>query len=389
MKKLISLLLALAMVFSLSITVAAVDGNNGDGSNPMTEFTIKVNYDLLNSGTVAPDETFKFTVEANSFENCGLKKDGSAVTLDDVPEIDDISVAFGADNAENGNADQDATSYGKLKITLPSPGDFQAVGVYKYLIHPVTPSNDSTTTNKDTAGVAYHTGDILLVVTVQHGADGLFTYASVHTEAGFGGNQANQTKKDTITETYSAGNLQLKKFVSGNLGDTTAPFTVKVTLTGDTAKYTYPASFAVSQNGGIASNPTTIALNTATEFTIKHNGTIQIDNIPYGVTVSVDEPHVDGYDTERYHVENLNADGQYVGQSYTNEQFKDATTDIAITENDGVIKAPTKVVGIYNNKGVPVDTGVILDSAPYILLLAVAVIGLAVVIIKKRQAREY
>ena len=40
---------------------------------------------------------------------------------------------------------------------------------------------------------------------------------------------------------------------------------------------------------------------------------------------------------------------------------------------------------ITNNKGVTVDTGITLDSAPYILLLAVAVIGVAAMLRKRRH----
>ena len=47
----------------------------------------------------------------------------------------------------------------------------------------------------------------------------------------------------------------------------------------------------------------------------------------------------------------------------------------------------TDTVQITNNKGIPVDTGISLDNAPYLLLLALALVG-GVLLLLRRRNRE-
>lgn len=387
MKKLISLLLALTMVFSLAMAVAAVDyGNSGDGTEAKTEINIKVNYGLTNTGMTSPAETLAFGITLDSVD-AGYDANGTQVTASypDLP-VPTLTMSAFAEGAADQN---DPDTFGVLKVTLPTAGNYPAVGVYKYKITP------NVTT--PLGGVHYHKEPMLLVVTVQRDEanNDKFVYASIHTEADYDGVwdpiDGPNTKLDMIPETgekdgnvgmwYSAGNLDVTKFVSGNMGDKNQYFTVNITLTGATG-ITYPATVNVTNKGSDTNNPDTIAINAAqpTSFQIKHGDTITIANIPYGVKVTVSEVAATDYDAAKYDDVDL-ATGSYTKKDLAN------VTGTAVTGSE--IDEALKVVAIYNNRGVDVDTGVILDSAPYILLLAVAIIGLAVVIIKKRQAREY
>lgn len=97
MKKIISLLLTLIMVFSLA-TVAAADENvAGEEEKTLTYVTTvdlaKV-YKLsekteTTDGTVSyaksPAETFKFTIEKVSAEQTGLNAEGNEITVDNMP----------------------------------------------------------------------------------------------------------------------------------------------------------------------------------------------------------------------------------------------------------------------------------------------------------------
>ena len=47
-----------------------------------------------------------------------------------------------------------------------------------------------------------------------------------------------------------------------------------------------------------------------------------------------------------------------------------------------------ETVEITNNNGAMIDTGVILDNAPYILMLAVVAGGAMTLVIKKRREEE-
>ena len=94
---------------------------------------------------------------------------------------------------------------------------------------------------------------------------------------------------------------------------------------------------------------------------LKHNETVTFTNIPYDVTYEVVEAD---YTSE--------ANGKYDAAKYD------------FTDTAKKIDSATDTVTITNNKGTTVDTGVVLDSLPYILLIAVAVVGVVAFTAKKR-----
>ena len=53
------------------------------------------------------------------------------------------------------------------------------------------------------------------------------------------------------------------------------------------------------------------------------------------------------------------------------------------------IDSPLETVTITNTKESHVDTGIVLDSLPYVLLIAVAVVGVVIFTSRKRSHREY
>ena len=148
------------------------------------------------------------------------------------------------------------------------------------------------------------------------------------------------------------------------MGDQSAYFAVDVTLTGESGK-TYLTSYSVS-GGSHNENPTVIAIGVTTTFYLKHEETITILNLPYGVTYTVVEKD---YTTE--------ANGGYDEASYTWSDEEGKKIDTA-----------TDTVQITNNKGTTVDTGIILDNMPYILLLAVVCVGMFAFINKKRMMED-
>ena len=147
------------------------------------------------------------------------------------------------------------------------------------------------------------------------------------------------------------------------MGDKEAYFNVKVTLNGEAGK-TYLSSYNVT-GGSEDSNPTTIKIGEAADFKLKNGDTITISNLPYGVTYTVEE---DDYTSA--------ANGGYDAANYS---FSDANK---------TIDTAADTVEITNNKGITVDTGINMDSMPYILMLAVVCMGLFGFFFKKRMMRE-
>lgn len=344
MKKLISLALALMLVLSLSTVAFAAE--NQDASFTKT-------YKITNDGTSNPEETFTFTYEAYQITDSNAN-----LTVADMPEIPDSTVTFNEGTATTKGLAQ------TVNVALSGIA-WPGVGVYYYEV---------TETAGTTAGVDYDDTTAYLKVTVAYdeGTNTYYTAFATLNLADSDKNGITDSKIAGFTNEYTAGDLSVSKTVSGNMGDQSAYFDVTITLTGETGK-TYAESYAVT-GGSHESNPKTIAIGTATTFKLKHNDTITIANLPYGVTYTVAE--ADYTSTEK---------GGYDAAQYSLNGAKATNTSVSAEKLD----AASETVEITNNKGTTVDTGITMDSMPYVLLLAVAAVGLVVMFTKKRMMREF
>ena len=337
MKKILSLALALVLVLSMGTVAFAAEGEETTYTD-MSTVTLTKEYKLTNTGTTSPAETFAFS--ALTCTNVTDAADGVTTANAPVPTIASVSYTAGEAGGENAKKN--------ITITLPT---YTSVGIYTYTF---------TETDGGTAGVTYRSDAITLVVTVIE-QDGKVRVAAVHTEG------EGEAKSGEFNNEYSAGSLSVKKTVTGIMGDQQKEFTVKVTFTapeGDTVRE------AITYVDGTETK--TIAAGEGwtgskeVEITLKHDETVTFTNIPYGVTYTVVE---NDYTSE--------ADGGYDAASYN------------FDDNNKKIDTASENVTITNNKDGNIDTGINMDSMPYILLLAVACMGLFVFISKKRMMREF
>lgn len=338
MKKILSLALALVLVLSMGTVAFAAAGEETTYTD-MSTVTLTKEYKLHNAGTTSPAETFTFSdLTCTRVTDAA---DGVTTTNAPVPTIGNVSYAVG--EAGGTNAKQNIT------ITLP---EYTSVGIYTYTF---------TENDGGTAGVTYRSDEITLVVTVIE-QDGKVRVAAVHTEG-----EGQTTKSGEFNNVYSAGSLSVKKTVTGIMGDQQKEFTVKVIFTAPTddtvrGNITYidgneTKTIAAGEDGWNDSREV--------EITLKHDETVTFTNIPYGVTYTVVE---DDYTAQ-------NAGG------YDKADYK-------FDDNEKKIDSASDNVTITNNKGGVVDTGINMDSMPYILLLAVVFMGLFVFFSKKRKMRE-
>lgn len=193
--------------------------------------------------------------------------------------------------------------------------------------------------------------------------------------------EAENTKLSEIENVYQAGSASVIKKVTGSDGDRTASFNFKVTLTSSkpvASKVTYTKD--ATDTGTFEWTKTTVdGVDTWTathEFTLVHGETMNIGNLPYDV--SYDFVEMDGDNAVAF----TEGKGSLVvgGKTY----------EVTYKDNVGTVGARNKAgsATITNNCGSIIDTGVILDNAPYILMLAVVAGAAMTLVIKKRREEE-
>lgn len=349
-KKLTAGALALSMMFAMATPAFATMAE----VTPSTHITKK--YTATNTGTISPKETFTFTAVATNVKNAGVKADGTTpITKADAPKLTIEAADYGTGSATTAGAEK------TLEVSHTTP--FPNVGIYYYTVTEAASGN---------AGVTTHAGNMLLKVSVVYNEAGALEekyvfYNGVNPTTGEG----TGTKGSAIENTYSAGSLEVKKVVTGNLGDKNKKFNVTVTFTAPTGK-TVAEDISYVEGG----ETKTIAPSdwkdgsVTKKIAVAHNDTITFTNIPYDVTYTVVE---DDYKT---------SDG------YDEAQYAAVDSD---TEKGTLAKIDTakETVTITNNKGDDnIDTGVILDNAPYMLMLAVVAGAAMTLVIKKRREEE-
>ena len=151
-------------------------------------------------------------------------------------------------------------------------------------------------------------------------------------------------------------NITISKTVSGNMGDQSKAFAFTAILSGDYTfeGVTYSINDGEDQDAGDKVTCT---------FTLKHGQSITFKDLPIGAEFTVTETSYSeaGYVTK-------------VGDEVTN------TKTVTLAETNGSI-------AFVNTKDATIDTGILLDTLPYILILGVVAVG-AVLLIKKRINRD-
>lgn len=319
----------LSISLAMGVSVMPAFAASGETYADMDSVVIKKNYELANTDTISPEETFTFTIDPVTVTDASDDIDAA----DYKPIVGDVTYAQG----EAGSASKTK----KIEIKLP---EYDSVGVYTYIIHEAAGNS---------AGVTYYGDAILLRVTVIE-QDGKLRIAAVHTEDP---ESTGEGKKDDFDNRYSAGELEVHKDVEGIMGNKEKYFKFTVQLTGEEGK-TYQDSYAIT-GGSYDANPTSIEIKpgetTEATFYLKDDDTIHIENLPYGVEYKVSETPVADY----------------------------VTTE---TGTEGEVDAAVEQANFTNTKGGTVDAGVVLDSAPYLFTLTGAAgVGLLLTLRRRHQ----
>lgn len=361
MKKILAMVLAMMLVLSMSAAFAD-ETTYAYSTTGNDTITFEKDYEVKGATDAAlyPEETLSFKSTLVS----------SPTTDDTTGEVYNLTVT---DKAVKGQEDQVVT------VTLPT---YHYAGEYTYEIVEVVGTSQ---------GVEYDTKTkIGIKVLVSHEYDDKGNQTSnlttrvVLSTAGTDGETTydpDNKKIDTIVNTYNVGSMSVKKTVSGNLASKDEYFTIKVTFASGNG-LTVNSDIAVS-GGSNNSNPTTVEGGwTGTKdvtIYLKAGDVLTFDNIPDGVTYTVaeDDKHKVGDD----------------GIIDANKPSEDYTVSVtyADAENKKVSTSETaeaNLVTVNNDKSSAVNTGISLDNAPYMILMALVVIAGAALIVKRASANR-
>lgn len=201
-------------------------------------------------------------------------------------------------------------------------------------------------------------------------ADGtVYKFEGWYTDKNFTSESKFDFTEDTIsadTTFYAkyvpaSANLTVTKTVTGKLGDTNKAFTFTITKDGK------PVNNITEDN--IEARDGAQWLNDGNgKFTLKDGASIIFKNLPSGQYKVVE----DDYIGEKYET-------SYVVDSGTPENGQEATVTIG---------TDAKTIAFTNNCTLQPDLGVLLDTLPYIVILAVVAGGVALLMLRKRRKED-
>lgn len=214
--------------------------------------------------------------------------------------------------------------------------------------------------------------------------------------------QLNNYNKDRVVNFYAhyekaTSNVTITKQVTGLLGDTNKEFAFSVSITQNGTACT-----GVTAKKG----STEVSLNS---FTLKHGETVTLENVPIGATITVNEStpgeHYTVYSTG--YNDGQNGSGEvtfkYVAVANTAAASDTDEADLMLLSMDEGTAVDTDAVALADatdkmvtNNAIMVtnhctlfpDTGVLLDTLPYIVILAVVAGGVALLMLRKRRKED-
>lgn len=212
------------------------------------------------------------------------------------------------------------------------------------------------------------------------------------------GNSDAGSKDDGFTNTYTTYDLTLTKNVTGNQGDRDKFFKFTVEISNAVPGTVYdvvipddgPAETDLAEGESLddpgrnvnlseltvrePEEPNTTGSVTATYY-LKHGQSIVIQGLTSDTAYTITET---GYSTDGYTTSNT----VQVGDG-------DATKSETLTTGEKTMGAGDNVVTFTNDKQGTVPTGILLETAPYLILGAVVVAGLVVLFAtRRRRSRE-
>ena len=356
MKALAASAMSLALVAGMTAMPAmAIDVSIPNDEGTTTAITFTTTLDMANAtGANVPAVTFDYSIAA------GTAVDDDATNKEILAGVvDNISIGDAVFTA-GGNATQTVT-VNFSNVTFPH------AGIYRYEITAIDPSDADITMDEDNTRtldvyVTNKTGgglEISYVVLMKDAVNLLQTGAYAGTVA----------KSEGFTNSYTTYDLTLDKVVVGTMGDKTKEFNFTINFTGGTQGETMTygeQTITFGENGTASVTGIKLADSTAVAT---------ITGIPSGVSYTV--------------VENIARNEGYTATA-TVQKGTGTATPATVTVADTTQTVAQQTMGkndnavvVTNTKNAVNPTGIILNVAPYALMVVIALAGV-VVFLRKR-----
>lgn len=355
LKKLFAGIVAVAMMATMAIPAFADAPDSGRTSDVANAGVVSIALTYTGDGW-ATDSIGLDVGEGKAYAMANTSLDATAQQTEKNRTISDASAP---------TVKEEATTK-ELKIQLPN---YQKTGTYYYHV-----KQKASTVN----GMEHDTKDLYLMVHVinnnEENLDGNLKCKVAVLDADPLQAGTKPKKLSSLTNTYTSATYTAKKVVKGSLGDRDQTFSFRVTFTKAEGKavsgkimMTLPGQSPVELTPTWAGDKT----YTTSVFTMKHGEIATFANVPKDVTVVVDE--MNGNDAVADDTD-FTVNGNTYHVTYEHKSVTMTGEDATAT--------------VTNRSTTNVDTGVILDNAPYIALLTIVAAGAVVMIMKKRRNYE-
>lgn len=363
--------LATAMLAGLTAVPASAAGiQNGDG---LTNLTFRKEL-ILPANVQVPSATFDFTLEGVSLSETVVDEHGkSIVTTAGTGSATTAEAVFG-DTTDHKDTTYNKTGLAKyyedVQINLPE-SNFSEPGIYTYQLKETT---------KDLGPDYKYTDDYNVYVYVTRATEEA-TPKVTSVVLVNGDDVKTGTKTDVMTNYYmttpdpdggdptvNTNEMYVENEVTGKMGNKTEPFKFTVKITGTTGKK-YTAIREDANGSALEGDPIVLTSGTAIENIELANG-------------------------QKLHIYGLSSNDQYeVTEQDANENNYVTTIDNAGTQIEtgnakqavtGTFKDTELTVKFKNDRSEVAPTGLVMNVAPYVLLVLVAA-GAGYVFLRKRE----
>lgn len=161
----------------------------------------------------------------------------------------------------------------------------------------------------------------------------------------------------------ASANLTVSKTVTGKLGDTNKAFTFTITKADGTAANITDTNIEISE-----ADRAKVEWKGNGQFTLKDGASIIFKNLPSGQYKVVED--------------------NYSGEKYETSYVVDSGTPVNGQEATVTIGTDAKQIDFTNHRTLEPDLGVLLDTLPYIVILAVVAGGVALLMLRKRRKND-